>query len=555
MLSQLTIRNFALIDQLTIDFQQGLNILTGETGAGKSILIDALRYTLGGKLNTSQIRRPEQPSVIEAVFDISPKILTEFPALSDYLADGETNLIINRTYNNDGRQKNKINGLNVTLAQLRELGNHLVDFHGPNDHQQLLSPSSHLAIIDRLSNLNKLKTTYTEKYLNYQALQQKALELEKIANSREREIDLFSYQLKELEQVPLDAKQYRECMEEQTRLQNTEGLCRASTELINILEGNEYGISELLGRAFSSMRTLTDTDQSTAPLAELLSQLKENNEELLQQLRNYLDRLAFDPDTARAINTRGDIYTDLLRKYGPTIEQAGAYYREIKEKYTLLTNLENNQAELKKNIAAKRKDATTAAKKISERRVKTAQALKVTIEKELSELGIKKVKFDCRVGKTELNPDGYDSVEFYISPNVGEELKPLAEIVSSGEAARVMLALKKALIKVDPVPVLIFDEIDAQIGGRLGTITGRKLREISRNRQVILITHLPQIASFADTHYRVFKTAKNNRTNVNITLLEEELRTKELAKMMSGERESKISLQHAHTLLNQARTA
>ncbi|MFH1855848.1 MAG: DNA repair protein RecN [Candidatus Omnitrophota bacterium] len=551
MISQLTIQNAGLIDKLTIEFKKHLNILTGETGAGKSILLDALRFALGERVNTSLVRNPELPCVVEVIFEIPKKLLSGHEAFAEYFS-GEKEMIISRGYFPDGRSKAKINGFTVTMAELKSLGDHLVDFHGPHDHQLLFSPDFHIGMLDRLSDIEELKDAYKKEYQKYTGLLKKQKELEEIASSREREFDTLTAQIKELESVPLDKAKYEELMCEQKRLDNSEKIYECVNALMNTMENEEAGIDEIIRGAFSSMKTLNGIDESTAGFAEQLEKLQVASAELINGLSDYRDNLSFDSETAADINRRCDIYFEIKRKYGPALETARKFYEDAKERYELMSDFEQNSEVLNKEIEAIKKQLEISADEISRRRGKTAVSLKKTIEKELTELGIKNVKFECHVKKIELNSEGCDSVEFYISPNVGEEMKPLADIVSSGEAARVMLALKKALVEVDPVPVLIFDEIDAQIGGRLGTITGRKLKELSFGRQVILITHLPQIASFADAHYKVVKTVTNNRTITNIEFLEGETKVRELAKMMSGEKENKISIQHAREMLEQA---
>lgn len=551
MISQLTIQNIGLIDKVTIDFRQHLNILTGETGAGKSILIDALRFVLGERVNTSLVRNPELPCTVEAIFDIQKKSLYDYDAFLEYFNE-ENELIINRCYLPDGRSRIKINGFTVTLTQLKKLGDSLVDFHGPHDHQLLFSVQSHIKMLDRLSNIDALKEAYLENYYKYSELLKKQSELKEMAALREKELDTLKYQITELSSVPLDETKYQELLTEQKKLNNRERIFENLNAVIDILENDQCGINETIRGAFGPMKNLTNIDESTKNFMDQLNTLQENSNELLSDLTAYRNKLFFDSETAQDINSRCDIYYTIKRKYGPTLEAALKFYEEAKEKYELISNLEHNTAMLNKDIISLEEKLEKAADKISIQRKKTASALQKTIEKELKDLGIKQVEFECRVKKTALNQDGCDSVEFYISPNAGESLRPLADIVSSGEAARVMLALKKALIEVDLIPVLIFDEIDAQIGGRLGTITGRKLKELSLGRQVILITHLPQIASFANAHYKVIKTVKDNRTLTTIEYLENESRVKELAAMMSDEKESTIAINHAREMLAKA---
>lgn len=552
MISSLAIKNFGLIDQLSVDFSSGLNILTGETGAGKSILIDALRFGLGERLDPSQIRDRNAPCVVEIVFELSKSLLADYGKLSEYLNDAANAIIVHRTYLPDGRSRIKINGLSVTVSELKEIGDHLVDFHGPHDHQMLLSSHAHLGILDRLCDLKSLQATYSAKYADYQNLQAELEKLKSLADSRDRDIDLFTHQIKELERVPLDEAKYQEYTEKQTRFNNSGKLYESATQLMNILENDESGVNKTIQQAFGPLKTLNRIDESTAEFAKDLTLAQDNLEQFLASLRRYIENLSFEPEEANQINSICDTYEDIKRKYGPTLEKAKVFYEEIKEKYALLINLEQNDAQLQSKLADCRQDLLQIAKKISQKRKTTALLLQKTIEKELGELGINHAKFECRIEKTELNRFGQDEVVFYISPNAGEELKPLANIVSSGEAARLMLALKKALTKVDPIPVLIFDEIDAQIGGRLGTITGLKLRELSKDRQVILITHLPQIASFADSHFKISKKVEKNRTVNVLENLDSENRIKEIAKMMSGEKESSIAVTHAKEMLAKA---
>lgn len=552
MISQLTIQNFGLIDRIEIEFRAGLNVFTGETGAGKSILIDALHSALGKRLIPSVLRDSDSPCVIEAVFELSSKQLKELTVFSEYISDKERLLIINRTYFPDGRSKIKINGFNVTISQLRALGNHLIDFHGPHDHQMLFSEESHIRILDRLCDFRNSQKLYTEKYASYSALQKELNALRALSKNKAREQEILEFQIKEIEQVPLEKNHYERVLEEETRANNAEKLQECAAEVIRGLENEHNGLTSSISRMFSPLNTLNRLDETTAPLPEILQRMQNDSSELTSKLKNYVDKLSFNPAETAKLKKQYDIYYEILRKYGPQIENALNYYKKAKQKYNTLVDLEHSDASLKRRIAEDEKELNSLAKDLTGVRKQTAENLKKTIERELKELGISGVRFECRVEKTDLSPSGQDKVTLFISPNVGEGLKPLAKIVSSGEAARVMLALKKALTKVDPIPVLIFDEIDAQIGGRLGTVTGKKLKELAADRQVILITHLPQIASFGDYHYKVSKSVKNNRTVTEVLFLNKSLRIKELAQMMSGKNESQIALEHASHLLNQA---
>lgn len=553
MLTHLVIQNFGLIDRLTIEFSGHLNILTGETGAGKSIIIDALRYVLGERLESSLVRDPKLPCLVQASFEINNKELHDHPLFADFLSGGESELIIERVYQPDGRSKIKINGLALTLGQLREIGNHLIDFHGAHDHQMLLQETQHIIMLDKLVKWDNLKTEYAESFGTYSHLLNELEDLSGLAKTNQRDFELIKHQIGDLERVPLEDSEYEKTEQEQSRINNVERLRTSAEQILEIFEDEENGIEGMLRKSFGPLKTLNQLDESTTPLSETLTAVQDNAQDFINTLRGYADSLSFDSEAAQTVNTRYDAYQDIKRKYGPALTDAKNFYVEIKQKFDKLNNFEHNDSELRKKIDEQKKEIVKIAQKITKKRQAAAAELKNTIEKELKELGINHVEFEVRLEKAELNRDGQEKVVFYISPNAGEELKPLAQIVSSGEAARVMLALKKALINVDTIPVLIFDEIDAQIGGRLGTVTGKKLKELSQTRQVLLITHLPQIASFADTHLKIFKSVKAGRATTQINQLDEEGRVKEIAEMMSGQSKSDISISHAEDMLATAR--
>jgi len=552
MLMELTIQNFGLIDQASLHFGAGLNILTGETGAGKSIIIDGLRFALGERLRTSQIRDPRQSCCVEAVFAVGPELIQGSEVFQDVVDQDERVLIIQREVLTDGRTRIKVNGNTVTVAQLKVFGNHLMDFHGPHDHQMLLAREHHLMILDRLIDFEDVKPHYEKEFRAYVDLKARLQALRSMGQSREREMDFLSHQIKELDQVPLAAEHYQEMMQRHARISNTERLAQAASSILSFFENDEAGIAEQIRQAFSPCRILTDNDDGARLLGELLSSVQETSEEIIGQLHQYLESLSFEPGEAEELNRMHDIYEDLKRKYGPTLDDVVAFSEQARAKYDTLVNLDHNDAQLKTDLAAKEQDLRHLAEQMSTARQSGARLLETTIEQELRDLGIQHVAFEVRFDTSDLTRDGHDLVEFFISPNAGEMLKPLAEIVSSGEAARLMLALKKALTHVDPIPVLIFDEIDAQIGGRLGQMTGRKLKELSRNRQVILITHLPQIAAFGDRHFHVGKVVRDGKTYTDVAELAEDQRLVEVARMMGGV-QSGTSGEYWETVLSHAR--
>ena len=552
MLTHLTIKNFGLIEHVSIDFSRGLNIFTGATGAGKSILIDALRFCLGERLNAGQVRDASLACQAEAIFELSPAVLAECPGLAEFVGEEKNQFIFQRAFLPDGRTRIKINGLSVTVSQLRDIGDHLVDFHGPHDHQMLLSEQSHRQILDRLSGNIDLLSEYSCRFREFQETRRQLDELNELRSARDRELEYLTHQIKELEQVPLDDAHYETLLQRRTQLINAEKLHELSSQLLSLLDNDETGIAKQLRQAFSAAKPLTALDPATAAWADILSRIQDDTTGLRSELQAYQDQLAFDEHTSAQINQEYDLYYEILRKYGPTLEQVRRTQSDAQSRYATLSHIEESDAQLRKQLSSQQKELESLARTLSSGRIKTAKKLRATIEQELKELGMAHIRFECRIDPTDLHAQGADTVTFFISPNAGETLKPLADIVSSGEAARVMLALKKALTLVDPIPVLLFDEIDAQIGGRLGTVTGQKLRELAHNRQVMVITHLAQIASFAEAHFKVEKTVSNKRTLTTVALLNAAERAQELAKMMSGEQHTTIALEHAQELLAKA---
>lgn len=551
MLTRLFIQNFGLIDETNIDFGPGLNVLTGETGAGKSILIDALRCVLGERMDSSFIRDPKKNCQIEAVFSLDPHLLKS-EHFNEFINTDENELIIQRSLAADGKGKIRVNGLTLTVGQLKNLGNHLIDFHGPHDHQLLLSKDEHVGMLDRLAQIEKLKTSYKEAFSHYRIKQQELDQLISLSQTRQRDIELLSHDVEELSSVKLTDEDYSNIQQEQIKIQNSERLFTYLQQALHIFENEDAALSATIKKLYSPLRHLNDIDEKTIAWTNELNLIQEQIDNIHSQISSYSDSLNFDEDHAEKINELSHQYKDILRKFGPDLLSARQHLEKSSKTLEQIKNFAENDAQLREQIKMSYSECVQIGQKISKARKQASNLLNETVEKELKDLGILHVRFEVRLNKTEPHAEGIDDVEFYISPNAGEELKPLAQIVSSGEAARVMLALKKALIKVDPIPVLIFDEIDAQIGGRLGSITGKKLKELANVRQTILITHLPQIASFAQHHFKVTKSVKSSRSVTSVIRLDKQAQEDEIAQMMSGQKVSDISRAHAKDMLASA---
>lgn len=547
MLLRLQIQNFALIQNLSLEFDPRLNVFTGETGAGKSILIDALCFALGERYDG---RKPQagKTCAVEAVFEI-PKALVQTEIFTPFFEEGEEVIILRRELNSEGRNRSSINNRTVTNGTLKQAGDLLIDIHGQHAHQLLLDPASHLNLVDRLAKIEKQKDSYFQIYFEYRNLVQNRNELLSLEQTREREIDLLKYQIEEIEKPDFSPEEEDELKLERIRLANAEKLYESAARILQYLNDEEICVSSLLGKAAREMTGFTRLDPSMEELKGEYENAQLGIEELIRSLKDYQEKLSFDGERLNEIDKRMD-QIDLVKcKYGGSLKAALDYLKEAKLKYDKLINSALYGKEIDQKIDKLKPRLKEMASELTEKRQKTAGLLKKTIETELGDLNIPHSKFECRITPKDFEGDGADAVEFLISLNPGQDVMPLAKIISGGEASRVMLALKKALMKVDPVPTLIFDEIDANIGGRLGQVTGQKLKEISGERQVLLITHLPQIASFADRHFKVTKNVLRGQTSVDYKVIDGDERVRELSQMMSGKNETEISKKHAAEML------
>jgi DNA repair protein RecN (Recombination protein N) len=553
MLKELSIKDYGLIDSLTLTFAEGLNVFTGETGAGKSIIIGALRMALGSRMSATNIREGSDSCTVEAVYILSRSPLKDDPRIKEFL-DEDATIIIRRTVGTDQKNKIKVNGRSLTVNELKTIGDALTDLHGPHDHQMLLDESKHIAFLDDLTAFNGIDGDFSRAYASYRSLVSALHTLRADNRDREQELDVLAFKIKELSQVPLDAVEHDALFAEQKRIQNTETLHRLTATLSSLIEDDEHSLSRLLREVSAAAVSVARIDDSAEYIAEETTDIQERINDLASKISSYRDALSYDDERATHVNDVCDRYNALKRKYAPTIEELIAYADDAQKRHKLLSDYEHNSTQLEKDTLAAKTICETIAKKMRAARCKAAEKMQRDIVSELKDLGIKSVAFRVSIEDADLNERGSDLVRFYISTNAGETLKPLSEIVSSGEAARVMLALKKTLAATDPVPTLVFDEIDAQIGGRLGTVIGKKLTELSLNRQVILITHLPQIAAFGNAHYRIVKQTARDRTVTTAALIEGDDRLTELAHMLSGKENDKTALTHAREMLASAQS-
>ncbi len=563
MLTELLIRNLAVIDEVQVPFQNGFNVLTGETGAGKSIIIHALNFLIGGKGDIDLIRTGTDVMVVEAVFDLSrcpqgKEVLGELG-----LEPEDDTLILSRELSRSGRSRCRVNGRAATVAMLKQIGKTLVDIHGQHEHQSLLEPYNHLRFLDAFGGdeLLRLKEQYTSFYRQLIQVERELSELQQSERDRIQRLDLLRYQAEEIDKANLREGEEEELLQERQLLANAEKIVERVNYAVQQLMGDE-GALDALGNALQALKEIAHLDPILSEWQSVLSQAFDTLQEAGFELERYASRIEFDPERLDEVENRLDLIRRLKRKYGDTISAILRYREQIERELQKLETSEERLETLQKEREELRSKLAEAALALSQARKEVAQRLEKTVQSHLKALMMEKAKFKIAIdripdpnglklpdGVFAFGRDGIDQVEFLISTNPGEPLKPLAKIASGGEISRTMLALKASLQRTHEIPVLVFDEIDVGIGGKTAEAVGEKLREVSRYAQVLCVTHLPQIAALADWHLQVEKVTEGKRTRVIVTPLQFEERVKELARMLSGKQITQASLQHAQELL------
>jgi len=568
MLQELSINNLALIDKARIQFGQGLNILTGETGAGKTVVVGAVNLLLGGRADASLIRSGSVKAEVQGMFAIPPGLKVSDEKLGDFLEDDEQ-LIIRRVISTDGKNKCYVNDHMVTVATLSEIGRRLVDLHGQHEHQSLFKISAHVDFLDKYGGkkLLELRGELREKSGTLRRMKDELGRL----HGAEREMlgkkDLLQFQVSEIERAALTQGEDDELMREREILRNAEKLYCAVAKAANALsESDEIAPgTELVARALDELRMVASIDPELDGLIERLNGILLELEDCSQNIRNYGLTLDFPPDRLQEIEDRLALLSLLKRKYGATIEDILAYMDTASKELLLCDTSGERMEKLEVDIVETEKELATIAVQQSESRASAGKKFAKEVMRELADLNMPNAKFEVLFSRehddngllvedkrTKLYPNGIDRIEFMISANKGEPAKPLTKIVSGGEISRVMLALKIILADADEVPTLIFDEIDVGIGGTTAMAVGQKMSILGLRHQVFSVTHLPQIASFADKHFSVVKFEVEERTNTEIVELLSGDRVSEMARLLSGNISSDVSLKHAEELITEA---
>lgn len=550
MLTTLRIKNLALVTDLTLELRPGCNVITGETGAGKSIILGAINLVLGERADRTLIRSGEESCSVEAVFDVR-KLRAP---LKGFLEENglepceEYQLVLKRTFTQAGTNRQFINGSATTLATLAELGEWLVDMHGPHDHQSLLHAPKQLAILDAFGGLEREREAFGELVRRRAVLEQEKGALIVDEKTYAQQLDLLRFQVQEITAARFQPEEEQGVQEEFNRASNAAKLLQLSQAALDALSESEGSLltqSGVIGRVLAELQRV---DARATELVELHGQAAETLRELQTALSRYADKVEIDPARLTELEERMNLIHSLKRKYGATLAEVIAFGGEAKAK---LQALESRDAELARINAALEKlegELAGVGRRLTTARKKVIPQLAKAVTRQLEDLGFKQGKFDVALAALPAaTASGMDEIEFQFAPNPGEPAKALRAIASSGEMARVMLALKTVLAAEDDIPVLVFDEVDANVGGETANAVGEKMKQIAARRQVLCITHLPQVAAPADAHYVVIKQVKNGRTISSIEELNKKSRVDELARMLGGQGEA--ARKHAEALL------
>lgn len=540
MLEYLHIKNVALIDEQTINFNEGLNILTGETGAGKSMVIDSINFVLGEKVSKDFIRNGQESALVEILFFLKDNKVIEAIKDMDIELDAYNSLIISRELNKSGRTVCKINGRVSTIIMVKEISSLLIDIHGQHQHQSLLNPSKHIVLLDQFctEEFFKLKHKLYEQYHDYKNIQNTINQLIGDESQRQQKIDILQYQVNEIENANLKVDEEENLLQQRKILASTEKLSKGLEEINILLNGDEFnsdGVISQIGRIGTLLKDLSSIDSSLDEVSKLADTVELQLDEMLLEIRHYNKEIDHNPESLYEIETRLDLIYNLKKKYGSNIKEILNYYTKTKNQLDFILNSEEQLKKLNKDLKSKEKNIIELCQKISDARKSKAEEVQKQIEDTLIDLEMKSAKFKIQIDKREnFTDNGWDKVEFLISANRGEALKPLSKIASGGEMSRVMLAIKTVLADIDNIETLIFDEIDTGVSGRTAQKVAEKMKYISNNHQILCITHLPQIAAMADSHYLIEKKEQNNRTVTQVFDLTLEQSISELARLIGG---------------------
>lgn len=550
MLSNLYIENIAVIEKTSIDFKKGLNVMTGETGAGKSIVIDSINAVLGNRTSKELIRTGASSAFVSAEFtNLSEKAIAVIDEAGFELEDGE--LLIQREISTTGKNKCRINGRPATVSTLKEIGVQLINIHGQHESYELMSPELHISYIDKLAGLESEIEAYQEVYKKYKKLSAELKKATVDESERERKIDLLKYQIDELEDADLRDGEYEELNEQKAVLQNSEKIIEAIMSSRALMNGDEEssGVLENLQEINSQLSDISEYMSEVEPINSRIESAIYELEDCLSELTGLTDLVDTDGGSLDSIEERLDLIYTLGKKYGSTIKEMLDFLDKAKKEFNALVMYDENREALIKECDKAYKEAEKLAKVLSEKRKATSSEFADKVCEEMAFLDMPNVKLVVVQEKCELNSLGCDNIEFLISTNPGEPPKPISKIASGGELSRMMLAVKNVLSDKDDIDTLIFDEVDTGISGSAAQKVGLKLREVSKSRQVLCVTHLAQIATMGNSHFKISKSVRDEKTFTKVEELDHEGRKQELARIIGGTEMTKASLDYAEEML------
>lgn len=548
MLSLLHIENIAVIQCADISFDKGFNVLTGETGAGKSIVIDAISAIMGERAYRDMIRTGSTKASVRGVFTQVP----ELPWFQENGVEYDPETVIQREVYLDGKNICRVNGSLVSVSILRKLGVQLINIHGQHDSASLFDENNHLILLDAFSGNEPLRREYGEKYETYTQLQRQIASLTMDEGEKLRKMEMLRYQIQEIEKAKLTPGEDETLEQRRKLLQNSEKISDNLHDAVNAVYGGEDtdGAASLLGEAERSLSRLSRFSEDFTELHQRVADLMYQVQDVAEELRIARDDLSYSADELEEIESRLDVIHRLRKKYGATCQDILDYKEKASQELDEIVFSDDHLERLKAQCEKAKEAAWEAAKRLRQSREAGAQVLSRQILSELAQLDMPKVQFQCQFSQTDLTASGADLVAFYMSANAGEALKPLSKVASGGELARIMLAMKNVLAQQDQVATLIFDEVDTGVSGRAAQKVAEKLRSVSQNKQVLCVTHLPQLAALATTHFLIAKEERDGRTYTSVTPLDKEGRKRELARIIGGANITETTLKSAEEMLN-----
>ncbi|SFR65942.1 DNA replication and repair protein RecN [Streptococcus equinus] len=550
MLLEISIKNFAIIEEISLTFENGMTVLTGETGAGKSIIIDAMNLMLGARASLDVIRHGANKAEIEGLFSVG-----ENAALTQILEENgievTEELIIRREILQNGRSIGRINGQMVNLTTLRAVGQYLVDIHGQHDQEELMKPNMHIRMLDEFgdSHFASVKKHYQDLFERYRRLRKRVLTKQKNEQEHKARIEMLEFQIAEIEAAALKSGEDQALNQKRDKLLNHKHIADTLTNAYVMLDDEEFSSLSNIRSAMNDLMTLEEFDADYKDMSSNVSEAYYILEEVTKHLGDVIDELDFDAGSLQQIEARLEVIYSITRKYGGSVDDVLDYYENITKEYNLLTGNDESSDDMEKELKRLEKELIVAAENLSQERHRLAKNLEAEIKQELADLYMEKADFQVQFSKGKFNRDGNEAIEFYISTNPGEGFKPLVKVASGGEISRLMLAIKSAFSRKEDKTSIVFDEVDTGVSGRVAQAIAQKIYKIGSHGQVLAISHLPQVIAIADYQFFIEKRSDENTTVSTVRLLSEEERVEEIAKMLAGNDITEMAREQARELL------